>query len=175
MLKVGRLKKIRRTGWVEVGIHKPESVADHSYRCAVLAMLFGDLKGLDTERMIRMALLHDLHESITGDLTPRQKSDQTQYAIMEREAIESILSSLPEALKRRYIELFQEYRNQFSPEARLLNELDKLEMGLQVLEYQRDGHGFSALSPFIDTVKSNVRDPELRQILTKLLAEMKMT
>ncbi|MFH0848362.1 MAG: HD domain-containing protein [archaeon] len=165
MWLVGCLKKILRAGWVEVGIDKPESVADHSYRVAILAMLFGDLKGLDTERMLRMALLHDLPESITGDLTPTQKSGQSQHAIMERKAVESTFSNLPEALKKKYVELFQEYRNQLSPEAILLNELDKLEMGLQAIEYHRNGYDFSVLSHFVEAARSDIHDADLREIL----------
>jgi 5'-deoxynucleotidase YfbR-like HD superfamily hydrolase len=163
--KVGCLKKIRRTGWVEVGIDKPESVADHSYRCAILAMLFGDLKRLDTERIIRMALLHDLHESVTGDLTPRQKSNQSNHVIIEMEAAESIFSDLPEVLRKKYAEIFEEYQSQLSPEAKLLKEVDKLEMGLQAMEYHRNGHDFSVLSRFVETASSYIQDADLREIL----------
>ena len=57
---VSKLKRIARKGWVsQVGVEKPESVADHSFACAILAMCLGDLKGLDTEKLIRLALLHD--------------------------------------------------------------------------------------------------------------------
>ena len=74
------LKKIPRQGWIDkAGISEsvdPESVADHSnqYSVAVMAMLFGDNAKMDTCKMIRMALLHDIAESITGDLTPEMTS-----------------------------------------------------------------------------------------------------
>ena len=69
------LKKIPRQGWIDkAGISNPESVADHSYSMTVMAMMFGDNAGMDTCKMIRMALLHDIVESITGDLTPEMTS-----------------------------------------------------------------------------------------------------
>ncbi|MEM5772607.1 MAG: HD domain-containing protein [Candidatus Aenigmatarchaeota archaeon] len=65
---IGKLKKIERTGWVtNVGIENPESVAEHSFRSAVLCMIFSDIKKLDTEKMVRMALIHDLAEALIGD------------------------------------------------------------------------------------------------------------
>jgi putative hydrolase of HD superfamily len=67
----GKLKELKRTGWVESGILEPESVADHSYRTTLLAMILSDQKGLDTLKTVKMALLHDLVESVTGDLTQR--------------------------------------------------------------------------------------------------------
>ena len=59
---VGGLKGLTRRGWLEAGIKNPESVAEHSYRTAVLAMILADLQGLDAEKAIRMALLHDMAE-----------------------------------------------------------------------------------------------------------------
>ena len=69
------LKKTPRKGWKEkIDVLHPESVADHSFSAAVMAMIFSDLKKLDTEKMLKMALLHDLSESITGDFTPEEVS-----------------------------------------------------------------------------------------------------
>jgi len=66
--KAGLLKKVKRSGWISwVGIERPESVADHSFRSAILAMCIADLKGLNTEKLMRMLLLHDIHEAIIGD------------------------------------------------------------------------------------------------------------
>ena len=75
------LKKIPRQGWIDkAGISNPESVADHSYSMTVMAMMFGDNAGMDTCKMIRMALLHDIVESITGDLTPEMTSKENKLA-----------------------------------------------------------------------------------------------
>jgi 5'-deoxynucleotidase YfbR-like HD superfamily hydrolase len=72
----GDLKMIPRTGWVQAGIKEPESVADHSFRMTLLAMVLSDQMGLDTEKVVRMALIHDLAESRTGDL-PQARNPMT--------------------------------------------------------------------------------------------------
>lgn len=71
--RIGRLKSTPRTGWLHRGIppDQTESVADHSFRVAVLTWLASsEVEGLDRNRAIKLALLHDLAESITGDITP---------------------------------------------------------------------------------------------------------
>src|SRR3989339_2211175 len=71
--KVGQLKGLKRTGWVYKNIPDPESVAEHSFRTAILALVLADELKADKERLVKMALIHDLAESITGDLTPWDK------------------------------------------------------------------------------------------------------
>lgn len=168
-LKIGVLKNTPRSGWVEAGIDPAESVADHSFRCAVLAMLCGDLKGLDTERMIRMALLHDSHESLIGDLTPDQRSEPEKHMAMKRKAIESVLSDLPKKLRDKYTSIVEEYLDQESPESRLVNELDKLEMAIQASEYRHQGYSHSELQPFFTTARCVIHDGDLKDVLSSIL------
>src|SRR5262245_33825115 len=66
----GKLKRVRRKGWVDRGVVDAESVADHSYRLAVLAWAVARSRGLDADRAQRIALLHDLAEAEVGDETP---------------------------------------------------------------------------------------------------------
>jgi putative hydrolase of HD superfamily len=62
------LKSIRRAGWVlKVQVEDAESVADHTFSMATIAMLLSDMLGLDTHKVIKMVLMHDLAESIVGD------------------------------------------------------------------------------------------------------------
>ncbi|MGB9623168.1 MAG: HD domain-containing protein, partial [Candidatus Bathyarchaeia archaeon] len=119
---VGRLKRLPRTGWLESQINDPESVAEHSFRTAVLAMVFADLKNLNVERVVRMALLHDLAEAEIGDLTPEAKKGvREEYARVEEEAFRRILNELPEHLAEGYLSLIKEYRAASTPEAKLVS------------------------------------------------------
>ena len=69
------LKNISRQGWIDkLSIEHPESVADHSYSMAIMAMIISDLENYDSEKILKMVLLHDLAESKIGDLTPDQIS-----------------------------------------------------------------------------------------------------
>jgi len=137
----GQLKQTQRAGWVRVGIAHPESVAAHSYRVAVLALLLGPRLGLNVEKLLRLALLHDLPEARVGDLTPADRVTPRDKHALESTAFAEIVGGLPEgpALDA----LWREYAANASPEARLVHQLDKLEMALQALEYERATSGTS--------------------------------
>ena len=130
------LKNVMRQGWIEkAGIAKPESVADHSYATSIITMVLADMdERLDAGRAIRMALLHDLAECVTGDITPGQMSPNEKERL-EREAMDSILGRLPESLRRTYGEIWQEYMERRSPESVLVHDADHLEMTLQARRY----------------------------------------
>ena len=91
-----------------------------------------------TLKTVRMALLHDLAESVTGDLTPRQK--QGNHKELEASALKKSLNDLPEPIKDHYTELFTEYQDNKTPEARLVHNADKLDMLYQAREYEEKGY-----------------------------------
>ena len=65
------LKTTKRTGWVRQGVHNPESISDHMYRMSLMAMISSFSDGtLDTNKCIKLALIHDLAEAKVGDITP---------------------------------------------------------------------------------------------------------
>jgi putative hydrolase of HD superfamily len=135
--EAGKLKRIPRTGWVEVGVRDPESVADHSYRVALLSMLLSDHAGLDTLKALRMAVLHDLAEAVTGDLTQRQKAGDHEAA--ESRAFRGLVRGLSVEQRRLYVDTMDEYAAGKTEEAALVHAADKLEMVLQALEYREAG------------------------------------
>jgi len=161
---VGDLKRIPRTGWVQAGIKEPESVADHSFRTTLLAMVLSDQMGLDTEKVVRMALIHDLAESMTGDLTPSQKLND--HSENEADAMAGILSLLPRGLGDRYMGLWDEYEAQKTPEAKLVHNSDRIEMLVQALEYE---DGSVNLDQFWDTHV----DAEYKEIIDLLKKKRK--
>lgn len=135
--EAGRLKRLPRAGWVEAGVRDPESVADHSYRVALLSMLLSDQAGVDTLKTMRMAVLHDLAEAVTGDLTPRQKMAGHEAA--ESSAFRGLVSEVPAEQRRLYIHIMDEYSASETVEAALVHAADKLEMVLQAQEYREAG------------------------------------
>ncbi len=156
---VGELKRIPRTGWVQAGIKAPESIADHSFRTALLAMILSDHKGLDTEKVVRMSLIHDLAESKTGDLTPSQKPEN--HSENESNALTEMLSLLPRKFGAHYMELWEEYAAQKTLEARLVLNADRIELLVQALEYE-DG------AVDLDHFWGIQVDPEYQEIITTL-------
>jgi putative hydrolase of HD superfamily len=138
--EAGKLKRILRTGWVESDIPDPESVADHSFRVALITLVLADERGLDTLKSVRMALLHDLAEVETGDLTPIQKdADSEASKRAENQAMVSLLEKLPESISGTYTSAWREFSEASTEEARLVRDADKLEMVMQASEYLREG------------------------------------
>lgn len=159
------LKKIPRKGWInKVGIENPESVADHSYATAIMAMVLADSNKLNTEKILKMALLHDLAESITGDFTPEEISKENKK-IAEKEAMRKIFSKLPSNIASQYDEIWQEYLQAKTKESILLHEVDKLEMAIQAKKYSLEGFSNEKLRPFIESTKNKINSKELLDIL----------
>jgi putative hydrolase of HD superfamily len=164
-----KLKSIQRQGWKnKLGLQNPESVADHCYSMTAMAMVLSDVKKLDTGKVIKMSLLHDLAESITGDLTPDEitKSKKNE---LENKAMKNILQVLSEPLRSQYWSLWEEYKKNITKEAKLLHQVDKLEMALQASEYERSGFTKSMLASFFESAKIEVTDSDLQKILSKFL------
>lgn len=164
LLAAVRLKEVRRRGWFDkLGMSRPESVADHSYATAVLAMARSDEDGLDTAAALRMALLHDLAESETGDLVPGSVPREEKLR-REDSAMARVLKSLPPRTSRMYAAAWREYRLGETREARLVREADKLEMAVQASEYARPGLD---VEPFLESARAAVRDPHMQDILSE--------
>jgi len=160
---VSGLKRLRRSGWVERGVEDPETVAEHSYAVALLSMLLAELRGLDPLEAARIALIHDLPEAVLGDLTPREKRLVEGLGERELEVVEDLAKSMPEEIGSRYLEAWRSYSAGGDPVARLVRAVDKLEMGLQALEYAKAGCA-EALEIYRSALEQ-IEDRELRRIL----------
>lgn len=146
------LKNVTRAGWVRAGVEQPESVAAHSWGMSLLALkLCPD--DLDLSKVLSLCLIHDLPEVRVGDLTPHD--DCSTKAEDERAAM---LEMAPF-----WVDLFDEYEAGNTPEARFVKQLDKLDMGLQAIVYQRQQD--VSLEEFLQSAKKRIADPSLRALL----------
>jgi putative hydrolase of HD superfamily len=165
----GELKRTPRSGWVEVGIRKPESVADHTFRTSILCMVYSDLEGLDELKLLRMALIHDLPEAIIGDLTPTRKTTRSKEE--ENNAMNQILSLLPKKQREKYMTNWNEYQEGKTTEAKAVKQLEKLEMALQAKEYEKARLTKQSLKRFIKSAEEAIVWPQLRKFLSHILEE----
>ena len=176
----GKLKSVRRKGWVDRGVPDAESVADHSYRVALLAWAVARSRGLDADRALRIALFHDLAEAEVGDETPfdaalaepdfdparfdapapRDAARRAAKHERERAAVEVLADALGPGLGDELRALIGEYGRQDSPEARLVKELDRVETLLQAEEYLLEQPGLPVGS-FRHDVESRGLAPDL--------------
>ena len=153
-----KLKSVRRAGWVsKVNIEDAESVADHTFSMCAMAMLLSDMLGLDTQKAMKMVILHDLAESIVGDYMPGDLSANQKLA-KEKRAMKSILSGLPRKIRSEYEKIWLEYLQNKTAVARFVHRMDKLEMALQANQYARQGYAGKLLAPFFESAKTAVGD-----------------
>lgn len=148
-----RLKKIKRTGWLAKGkILNGESIADHSYSLSALCMVFSDILGLDTEKVMKMCIIHDLAESIIGDIMPGEIPDK-EKKMKENKVMKYILFSLPVSVRIDYFGIWKEFLLNGSKEAQLVHKVDKLEMLLQAREYLLQGYPNRYLEQFFKSIE----------------------
>lgn len=124
---LGRIEPLKcntRHSWTSNG--RQESVAEHSWRLAVMAMLCSDdFPELDMNKVIRMCLVHDWGEAITGDIPAFWKN--AEHEVREEEAIASLLHELPMPVSEELFQLFDEMQRKETPEAKLYKALDNME------------------------------------------------
>ena len=149
--QVNHLKQLPRTGWLLAGVAQAESVAEHSYAVTLLALVLAEtintdwaVQGVDgplaIDQVVRVALVHDLAESVLTDL-PKRSADLLGRAVKhaaEARALVQLLADVPNAAL--YQQRWTEYATAATPEARLVRDADKLEMVHQALCYERRGH-----------------------------------
>ena len=165
------LKKISRQGWIDkLSIEHPESVADHSYSMAIMGMVISDFENHDTEKILKMILLHDLAESKIGDFTPEQITKSEKEKI-ENDAFYDIIETLPNSIKLSYTSIWKEYQNQISVEAKIVHQIDRLEMALQAKMYEKSGSSKENIATFLQTAKSDIAHPKLKELFTKIVED----
>lgn len=164
---IGKLKTLKRTGWIREKIPDPESIAEHSFRTAVLALVIAPKIGADVNKSVKMALIHDIGEAKIGDVVTRRGKNtipnvSTKIA-KERIALEEIFSLVD---TKNYLELFNEFEQNKTKEARLVKQLDKLEMGIQAYEYEKK-YGIN-LEEFFDDVRTAAKDNFIKTLVKEL-------
>lgn len=177
LLELQRLKRLDRTGWVLRGLPPgAESVAAHTCGVALAAMLLADecaARGVrvNVERVLRLALLHDLQEARTGDM-PRTMADyygKETRRQAERAAFDDIMRGAGRSQAERYAALHEDYEERASLEARLVKAADVVDLLAQALYFERAGarglgefwenataHDFGLEGPSREVVKETI-------------------
>ena len=153
--EIGKLKELKRTGWLVRGIEDAESVSDHSFRLSLLALVYGKQENLDTEKCVELALVHDVHEIYSGDIMWPTSNEQKKFDA-EKKGIEKLIKLLPEKEGVDVLELWQEYFEKETAEAKLVHDLDKIEMLLQVIEYKKGKKTQESLTEFFVLTKKRL-------------------
>ncbi len=127
-----QLKDTLRTGITSQG--RSESTAEHSWRLCVMVLVFAqDLPELDLLRLLKLCLVHDLGEAISGDVPATQQHADPDRALRERADLLTLCAPLPVDLRGELLGLWDEYAAGLTIEAEVAKGFDKLETMLQHL------------------------------------------
>ena len=151
-----RLKSVKRAGWVsKAGISNAESVSDHTYSMCAMGMILSDMLGLDTEKVMKMIIIHDLAESIIGDYMPNEITREKKR-LEEGKAMSSILYQVPSVARSSYEMIWQEYQANKTRAAKFVHKLDKLEMAIQSIQYINQGYSSKVLLQFFASARRSL-------------------
>ena len=139
LFELGQLKRVKRSGWWVAGVDQPESVADHSFRCAAIAYVLAELEGANPEKAAAIALFHDTGETRVND-QHRVGKTYVDWSGAEEKVVEDQLGRLPAGLRKKLRELYSESVAKDSLEARIAKDADRLECLIQAREYEDRGH-----------------------------------
>ncbi|WP_099212118.1 HD domain-containing protein [Thermococcus henrietii] len=168
LIELGNLKRLPRTGWLLRGVPNPESVAEHSYRVALITLFLADelkAKGveIDVEKALKIALLHDVGEARITDI-PKTAQYYLDKGKAEKKAVMELLLSSPKP--KEYFKLWREYEEETSTEGKLVKFADRLEMLIQAYEYEKAG--FRNLDEFWGTLEK-LRESEFYNYFRELV------
>jgi putative hydrolase of HD superfamily len=191
LIEANKLKEMPRTGWVLMGVKKPESITGHVFRLSVAAWLMSEKAGLNVERAMKIALFHDLGEVYAGDATPldyygglSRKKKKDKKLLMkwvrlskkekekraraktkkEKKAFLKLTKNLEPKLKNEIHAHWYDYEKRMSKEARFVKQLDKIETLLQSIEYFGSDNSTGGTS-WWEGAKEIVEDPLLLDFL----------
>lgn len=142
---VSLLKQQERTGWINMGIPQPESISDHMYRMSIISLVldskaWGENKP-DLNKCSRIALIHDIAESLVGDIVPHDANiDKFEKSKREYKAILyicDIIKTYSTESADEIKELWIDYELQRNLEATVVKDIDKFELLVQTFEYER--------------------------------------
>lgn len=192
--EIGKLKKMPRRGWVIRGIKNPESIAEHTFRVAIMAWVLAEEKGenLNIEKVLKMALIHDICEVYAGDTTPydsmlnkknvnkkelfktwprlsvkeKQRLKDKKFK-KEKESLEKLTKELPQKLKTEIKNLWIDYEDGLSKEGRFFKQTDRVESFLQSTEYWEKNKKLPQGSWWVQA-KESYDDPALLKLIDNI-------
>lgn len=123
-----KMKCNTRHSWTST--NRKESVAEHSWRLSLIALLLEkEIENVDFNKIIKMCIIHDLGEAITGDIPSFLKTQQD--SAVEEKAIKKLIEKLPEPQREEFRILFEEMEQRQTMEAKIYKALDRLEAVIQ--------------------------------------------
>ncbi|KYK61380.1 HD domain-containing protein [Drechmeria coniospora] len=173
-----RLKTTKREGWRRFGINRGESIADHMYRMSIISMFAPPSLAprLDMGKCVKMCLVHDMAELLVGDITPCDGVAKPEKSRRETETMDfltgKLVSAVPggAATAAELRAIWQEYEDSETIDSQYVHDVDKMELLLQMVEYEKRGRGTLDLGEFAN-VRRKMMLPEIIAWADEVLQE----
>ena len=163
-----KIKHLPRSGWFRMNINNAETVGAHSWQMALIALYISTTvpnTRYDFNHVIKLCICHDLAESKIGDITPKDAAYSTKGE-REQEAIEEIAEETDFPLLS---ELFREYEENQTSEAKLAHDLDKIDMLIQAIDYETK-YPYKKLDEFKGSAIKSIQTEVGKKIVQELTA-----
>jgi putative hydrolase of HD superfamily len=172
-----RLKTTKREGWRRFGIDRGESIADHMYRMSLMTMFAPASLAprLNVAHCMKMALIHDMAEALVGDITPVDGVSKVEKNRREASTMDyftkTLLGKVNGGITGKEInDIWQEYEDSDTLESKYVHDIDKMELILQMIEYEKAHDGEKDLGEF-SWVASRIQLPEVQAWSEEVLKE----
>ncbi|KXA91580.1 hypothetical protein AKJ57_00770 [candidate division MSBL1 archaeon SCGC-AAA259A05] len=159
--RINSLKRIPRMGWLESGLplSGAEDVAEHSFETVTITMLLADSidQDLDSERALRMAIVHDWGEAITGDFSREVSTEigsEVKEEIEERIWESLLVGEVPNG--EEYLEFWREYTRMDTKESKLVHVADLLSVMVEASDLFRRGERSEKLKEIWETTRNEL-------------------
>ncbi|KAG7158908.1 HD domain-containing protein 2-like, partial [Homarus americanus] len=166
---------VKRTGWVLSNVNEPETISGHMYRMAIISFLLDENDNVNRDRVMKISLVHDMAESVVGDLTPLCGVSEEDKHTREVAAMEHFITLVGEKAGNEMFNLFMEYEDQKTPEAKLVKDLDRFDMILQAFEYETSQNRIGTLEEFFKSTEGKFTHPKVKQWVEELYEQRKQT
>lgn len=167
IFEAGMLKRIARSGWLSENIRLPESVADHSFRTAVIVFMLAKMEGLDDAKakgLCTAAVFHDMHETRILDLNKITR----RYINVDHEVEKTVeleqVKNLPPGIRQAMVDVLVLSPN----EKEILKDADQLECAFQAKEYAAIGYQTEI---WIDNIGKRLKTKSAKKIMEKLRSQ----
>ena len=147
------LKRAKRSGWWIAGVKDPETIAEHSWRTAVIGSVLAFMEGADPGRVALLCTFHDTQETRVGDIPwiGRRYLDAADNGTVTADQVADAHPAVADGLKA----LVEEYEHGDSLEVLVAHDADRLECAIQGIEYLQQG--YPAAQEWVDSTKAKLK------------------
>ncbi|MFJ2708175.1 HD family hydrolase [Streptomyces sp. NPDC087428] len=155
LLEMGALKRGKRSGWWIAGVKDPETIAEHSWRTAVVGSVLAMMEGADPAKVALLCTFHDTQETRIGDIPwiGRRYIKVARNEDVTADQVSDAHPSVASGIKA----IVDEYENSDSLEVLVAHDADKLECMIQGLEYLQQG--YPAAQEWVDSTRAKLKTP----------------